>query len=121
MLVEADEADDVAERRVGLPALTGGSIHAGGCPSSFAASWPAFTSSLRANLVAVERGHDNWSITVMDCGGAMRVGEGMRGGEASGKRRRRGAHTALSRERRRQRRWVLSAEVNTHLALPLYL
>jgi hypothetical protein len=38
----------------------------------FAAIWPAFTSSLRANLIAVERGHGNGPITVMDCGGAMR-------------------------------------------------
>jgi hypothetical protein len=70
---------------LGSRSLAGGSIHAGGCPSSFAASWPAFNGSLRANLVAVERGDGNGSITVMDCGGAMRVGEGMQGDEASAK------------------------------------
>jgi hypothetical protein len=63
-LVEADEADDVPERRVGSRSLTDGSMHAGGCPSSFAASWPAVTNSLRASLVAVERGHGSGSITV---------------------------------------------------------
>jgi hypothetical protein len=45
--------------------LAGGSIHTAGRPSSFAASWPAVTSSLKANLVTVERGHGNGSMTVM--------------------------------------------------------
>jgi hypothetical protein len=60
---------------LGSRSLAGGSIHAAGRPSSFTASWPADTSSLRANRVAVERGHDNGSMTVMDCGGAMRLAE----------------------------------------------
>jgi hypothetical protein len=50
---------------LGSRSLAGGSIHAAGHPSSFAASWPAVTSSLKANLVAVERGHGNGSMTVM--------------------------------------------------------
>jgi hypothetical protein len=48
----------------------------GGCPSSFTTSWPAFTSLLKANLVAVERGHGSGSITVMGCEGAMSIDEG---------------------------------------------
>jgi hypothetical protein len=36
-----------------------------GAPSSFAASWPAVTNSLRASLVTVERGHGNGSMMVM--------------------------------------------------------
>jgi hypothetical protein len=58
---------------------------------------------------------------VMDCGGAMRVGEGMRGDEANPRRRRRRARAALSRKRGRRRRQALSAEVKTHLTLPPYL
>jgi hypothetical protein len=50
---------------LGSRSLACGPIHAAGRPSSFAASWPAVTSSLRANLVAVERGHGNGSMTVM--------------------------------------------------------
>jgi hypothetical protein len=50
---------------LGSRSLAGGSIHAAGHPSSFAASWPAVTSSLKANLVAVERGQGNRSMTVM--------------------------------------------------------
>jgi hypothetical protein len=61
---------------LGSRSLAGGSIYAGGCPSTFAASWPAFTNSLRANLVAVERGHDNGSTMMMGCGGAIRTSGG---------------------------------------------
>jgi hypothetical protein len=50
---------------LGSRSAAGGTIHAGGCPSTFAVSWPAFTSSLKANLVTVERGHGSASITVM--------------------------------------------------------
>jgi hypothetical protein len=39
-------------------------IHTAGRPSSFAASWPAVTSSLRESLVAVERGHGNGLMMV---------------------------------------------------------
>jgi hypothetical protein len=102
---------------LGFRSLVGGSIHAGGRPSSFAASWPAVTNSLRASLVAVERGHDSKSMTVMDCGGAMRIGEG----EQSAKRvlgEDEGARTALGRKRERRGRRALSVEVKIHLALP---
>jgi hypothetical protein len=75
-LMKVDEADDVPVRRVGSRSVAGGSIHAAGRPSLFAASWPAVTNSLRATLVAVERGHGSRSMMVMDCGGAMRIGEG---------------------------------------------
>jgi hypothetical protein len=71
-------------------------IHAGGCPSTFGASWLAFTSSLKANLVTVERGHGSGSITVMGCGGAMPVDEGVwRRSEHYA--RRRGAHCTESK------------------------
>jgi hypothetical protein len=50
---------------LGSRPLASGSIYAAGRPSPFAASWPAVTSSLKANLVAVERDHDNGSMTVM--------------------------------------------------------
>jgi hypothetical protein len=60
---------------LGSRSLAGGSIHAAGCLYSFAANWSAVTSSLRASLVTVERGHDNGSMTVMICGGAMRSAE----------------------------------------------
>jgi hypothetical protein len=50
---------------LGSRSLAGGSIHAAGRPSSFVASWLVVTSSLRENLVAVERGHGNGSMTVM--------------------------------------------------------
>jgi hypothetical protein len=41
---------------LGSRSVAGESIHAAGRPSSFAASWPAITNSLRASLVAVECG-----------------------------------------------------------------
>jgi hypothetical protein len=40
-------------------------IHAAGRPSSFAASWPAVTSSLRESIVVVECGHGSGSMMVM--------------------------------------------------------
>jgi hypothetical protein len=86
VLVEANEADDVAERRIGSRSAASGTIHAGGCPSTFSASWPPFSSSCSANSVTVEQGHGNGSITVMGCGGAMPVGEGMWGDEANAMR-----------------------------------
>jgi hypothetical protein len=60
---------------LGSRSVAGGSIHAAGCPSSFATSWPAFTSSLRANLVAVKHGHGNGSIMVIDRGGVPDLSE----------------------------------------------
>jgi hypothetical protein len=69
--------------------VAGGSIHAAGRPSSFDASWPAVTNSLRVSLVAVERGHGSGSMMVMDCGGAMRISEGGLEREANAIRRRR--------------------------------
>jgi hypothetical protein len=42
-----------------------GTIHAAGRPSSFAASWPAVTSSLSESLVTVELGHDRGLMMVM--------------------------------------------------------
>jgi hypothetical protein len=50
---------------LGSRSLGCGTIHAAGRPSSFAASWPAVTSSLRESLVTVERGHDSGSMMVM--------------------------------------------------------
>jgi hypothetical protein len=64
-------------------------------PSSFAASCPAFTSSLKANLVAVERGHGSGSITTMGCGGAMPVDERARR-QSEHYARRRGARCSES-------------------------
>jgi hypothetical protein len=63
--VETDETDDVAYGGLGSRSFGCGMIHAMGRPSSFAASWPAVTSSLRESLVAVERGHDSESMMVM--------------------------------------------------------
>jgi hypothetical protein len=73
-LVVADEADDVAVRRVGLPIRHRRTIHARGCPSTFGANWPPFSSSCSANSVTVERGHGSGSSTWIDCGGAIAVG-----------------------------------------------
>jgi hypothetical protein len=42
-----------------------GTIHAAGRPSSFAASWPAVTSSLKESCVAVDRSHDSGSMMEM--------------------------------------------------------
>jgi hypothetical protein len=106
--------------RLGSRSVAGGSIHAVGRPSSFAASWPAVTNSLRASLVTVERGHDSRSMTVMDCGGAMRIGEGAR----SAKRvlcDDEGASAAQGRKWKGRGRQTLSVEVKIHLALPLGL
>jgi hypothetical protein len=86
---------------LGSRSLTGGSIHTGGRPSSFAASWLAVTISLRAILVAVERGHGSGSITVMDCGGAMQIGEEAQSAkQLLGKDE--GARTALGRKQERR-------------------
>jgi hypothetical protein len=68
---------------LGSRSLAGGSIHAGGRPSSFATSWPAVTNSLRASIITIERGHGSGSITVMDCGGAVRIGEAKESGARS--------------------------------------
>jgi hypothetical protein len=69
---------------LGSRSATGGTIHAGGCPSTFGASWPPFTSSLKANRVTVERLHGSGSTTVIACGGAMSIG-GRRSDEANAK------------------------------------
>jgi hypothetical protein len=105
---------------LGSRSVAGGSIHAAGRPSSFAANWPAVTNSLRASLIAVEHGHDSGSMMVMDCGGAMRIGEEARsakrmlcGGEV--------ASTALGRKRKGRERQTLSVEVRIRLASPLDL
>jgi hypothetical protein len=99
-----------------------------GRPSSFAASWPAVTNSLRASLVAIERGHDSGSMTVMGCGGAMRIGEGARSakrvicdseGARSAKRvlcDSEGASAALGQKRKGRGRQTQSVEVKIHLA-----
>jgi hypothetical protein len=50
---------------LGSQSLGCGTIHAAGRLSSFAASWPAVTSSLKESLVAVERGHGSGSMMVM--------------------------------------------------------
>jgi hypothetical protein len=117
-LMKADEADDIPVRRVGPRSIAGGSIHAAGRPSSFAASWPVVTYSLRASLVAIERGHDSGSIMVMDYGGAMRIGEGARSAKrvlCDGE----GASAAQGRKRKGRGRRALSVEVKIHLVLPL--
>jgi hypothetical protein len=49
-------------------------IHAGGCPSTFGASWPLFTSSLKAYRLTIEQLHGSGSTTVIACGGAMSIG-----------------------------------------------
>jgi hypothetical protein len=48
---------------LGSRSVAGGTIHAGGCPSMFGASWPPFTSSFRANYVTVERFHSSGPST----------------------------------------------------------
>jgi hypothetical protein len=53
---------------VGSRSVARGTIHAAGYPSTFGASWPPFTSSLRANLVIVERFYGSGSSTVIGCG-----------------------------------------------------
>jgi hypothetical protein len=50
---------------LGSRSFSYGTIHAVGRPSSFAASWPAVTSSLKESNVSVERGHDSGSAMVM--------------------------------------------------------
>jgi hypothetical protein len=50
----------------------GGTIHFAGRPSSFAASWPAETSSLRASRVTVDRPQAYGSRIVRGGGGAIR-------------------------------------------------
>jgi hypothetical protein len=42
-----------------------GTIHAVGHPSSFTASWPAVTSSLKESIVAVERGYGSALMMVL--------------------------------------------------------
>jgi hypothetical protein len=133
--VEAQPAQEAARRRrevtlvkrtklttypyggLGSRSVTGGSIHATVRPSSFAASWPAVTSSLRASLVALERGHGSGSKMVMGCGGAMRIGE-----EAWSVKRvlcdGEGASAALGRERKGRGQQRLSVEVKIRLASP---
>jgi hypothetical protein len=103
-LVEVDEADDVAERWVGLPVRHRRDDPRRVCPYTFGASWPPFSSSCSANAVTVKRGHGSRSITVMDCGGAMPVDEG----------------TWRRRQKRERRgRWALSVEVNSSPHPPL--
>jgi hypothetical protein len=53
-------------------------MHSAGCPSIFAARWPPATNRFRDSVVTVERSHAGGSMTVIDCGGAMRMGEGVR-------------------------------------------
>jgi hypothetical protein len=77
--VVEDEANNVAVGGLGSRSVAGGTIHAAGCPSTFGASWPPFTSSLKTNLITIERLHGSGSSTVIDCGGAMSIGEGARG------------------------------------------
>jgi hypothetical protein len=79
--VEADEVDDVAERWLGTRSLSDGTIHSAGCASTFAASWPPVTSRFRDSVVAVERSHAGGSMTVIDCWGAIRTGEGTKNGK----------------------------------------
>jgi hypothetical protein len=64
---------------LGSRSTTGGTIHAAGCPSKFGTSCLLFTSSLKANLVTVKRLHGSGFTMVIDCGGAISVGEGARG------------------------------------------
>jgi hypothetical protein len=49
----------------------GGTIHAGGTPSTFGASSSPFTSSFRANGVTVNRVQGRGSNTTIVCGGAI--------------------------------------------------
>jgi hypothetical protein len=81
--MEADEAHHVALRRVGRVVPTGGTIHSAGRPSSFAANWPAETSSPRASRFTVDCSQAYGSRIVRGGGGAMRKdkGSGSRGQE----------------------------------------
>jgi hypothetical protein len=54
----------------------GGTIHSAGWPSSFVASWPADTRSLRASRVTDERSHAYGSTVVRGERGAIRKGKG---------------------------------------------
>jgi hypothetical protein len=102
---------------LGSRSVAGGSIHAAGRPSSFAASWPAVTNSLRVSLVAVERGHGSGSMMVMDRGGAIRIVEGAWSAKqvlCDGE----GASAALGRKRKGRGRQTLSVEVKIRLASP---
>jgi hypothetical protein len=92
-LVVADEADDIAVRRVGLPICCWEDDPGRGCPSTFGASWPPFSSSCSANSVTVERCHGNGSSTWIRWVGAIAVG--------SGERKRDGRRTLGENERAR--------------------
>jgi hypothetical protein len=61
----------------GSRSVVGGTIHAVDCSSTFSASWPPFTNSLRANLVTVERFHGSRYNTVIGCG-TIAIGGGAR-------------------------------------------
>jgi hypothetical protein len=116
--MEADEADDVANGGLGTQSLAGGSIHSAGCPSTFAASWPPVTNKFRDSLVAVERGHAGGSMTVMDGGGAMRMGEGARNAKRKWRDGER-ASAALERKRKGRRWRTLSVKVKIRFASPI--
>jgi hypothetical protein len=73
-LVKPDEANNVAKRQVGLPVRRRRNDPRRGCPSTFGVSCPPFTSSCRANSVAVDRVHGRGSSTTIGWGGAI-VGE----------------------------------------------
>jgi hypothetical protein len=93
-------------------------IHSAGFPSTFAASWPPFTNKLRDSFVAVERGHASGSMTVMDGGGAMRVGEGARNAKQEWRGGER-ASAALERKPKERMGQTLSVKVKIRFASPL--
>jgi hypothetical protein len=94
-------------------------MHDMGCPSTFGASWPPFTSSLKANLVTVEQLHGSGSSTLIVYEGAMSIGGGARD-EVNTRRKRKGARRSGA-EARSKGRQALSVEVKDSPSFPLDL
>jgi hypothetical protein len=63
VLVQTDEADDVALWGLGSLSDAGGTIHAGYGPSPAGVCCPPFTNSSSANSVTVDRDHGRGSNT----------------------------------------------------------
>jgi hypothetical protein len=78
--MEADEAHHVALGGLGAWSPAGGTIHSAGRPSSFAANWPAETSSPRASQFTVDRSQAYGSSIVRGGSGAMRKDKGCENG-----------------------------------------
>jgi hypothetical protein len=116
-LMKADEGDDVAEWRVGLPVPRRRLDPRRETPILIRCKLAAVTNLLRASLVAVECGHGSGSMMVMGCGGAMRIGEAAWSAKrvlCDGE----GAGAALGRKRKGRGRRTLSVEVKIRLVPP---